>query len=50
MGNIIGNINCCVDDKIKFDDNKRLYQMNRLKENKPDKELIQMIHMKILVL
>ena len=38
MGNIIGNINCCVDDKIKFDDNKRLYQMNRLKENKPDKE------------
>ena len=38
MGNFIGNINCCVDEKIEFDDGKKLFQMNRLREKDLDKD------------
>ena len=35
MGNVMGNINnCCVNEKIKMDDNKKIFQINRIKENK----------------
>ena len=34
----MGKINCCIDDKIKYDDNKKLFQMNRLKEKLIDKD------------
>ena len=34
----MGKINCCIDDKIKYDDNKKLFQMNRLKEKGIDKD------------
>lgn len=34
----MGNINCCQDDRVKFNDNKKLFQMNRLKEKDLEKE------------
>ena len=35
----MGKINCCIDDRIKYeDDNKKLFQINRLKEKCLDKE------------
>ena len=34
----MGNIKCCVDEKVRFDDNKKIFQLNRLKETNDNKE------------
>jgi hypothetical protein len=34
----MGNIKCCADEKINIDDNKKLFQLDRIKEAKKNKE------------
>ena len=34
----MGNIKCCVDEKVKLDDNKKIFQIDRLKETNDNKE------------